>query len=93
MTRVRTLDWSMVGVLTNKSGKQVVCDRCSIPLRLSRWKNVKVFYSKTRATSSGFLCAKCVLIPTKEGKTKVTIDDLDNYIKKSISRIIKRSAI
>jgi len=73
--------------LTNICQSGTICDGCSIPLKLSTWKNENVFYSISKYTNKGFLCTQCAT--SKNRRTKVTIADLDNYLYSKLNKIFE----
>jgi len=62
------------------------CDRCTIPLKSSKWKGVKVFYCKTTHHQTGFLCVRCALNKTRPSMVHVTEQDFDEFVNKKISK-------
>ena len=60
------------------------CSRCDFPLEHSLFKNQSIVFCIGRAQ---YLCIDCSLKPTKSNKNRVTIDELDAFLKKKIGEV------
>ena len=71
-----------VGIITNTPKKNVICDRCTIPLIVSFVNDRIISFSTSPRMSSGFLCAKCYAhsrLKTKKGLV-IKYEEIKKYL-------------
>ena len=70
--------------LSNQFISSAMCDRCSIVLTTSIYKNHLVAYSTKANIRHGWLCIRCMI---KEGKA--TYNELDDYLVKELVKYLQ----
>ena len=78
---------SSIPGLGSKWPKGLRCNRCDVNLDNSLWNEVKVVFCVNRKKK--FVCVKCATRMTKNNTVLVSINDLDLYV----SRLITKSLI
>ena len=70
--------------VSNQFVSSAICDKCSIVLTTSIYKNHLMAYSTKANIRHGWLCIRCLI---KEGKAKY--DDLDKFLINELEKYIK----
>ncbi len=73
-----------LGLISKKpSNKRLRCDRCEVLLIHSITNGKFVIFSSSRSPIDGFYCVRCITIPSKNHKTRVTMQQVDAFLQQT----------